>query len=149
MIANILIGLFMVGITVAIHAFGTIYLIRVLHHRFSKLEVKKHNTRVVSLLIYTSIFITFLNTCEAIIWALLYYFLPEILEINTLEEAIYFSLVTFTTLGFGDVTIGPNYRILTGIEAMNGILLIGWSTALMFATVQSIWKRNWKNSTEK
>ena len=139
----------MVGITVAIHAFGTIYLIRVVHHRFSKLEVKKHNTRVVSLLIYTSIFITFLNTCEAIIWALLYYFLPEILEINTLEEAIYFSLVTFTTLGFGDVTIGPNYRILTGIEAMNGILLIGWSTALMFATVQSIWKRNWKNSTEK
>ena len=95
------------------------------------------------------IFLLILNTCEAIIWALLYYFLPEILEINTLEEAIYFSLVTFTTLGFGDVTIGPNYRILTGIEAMNGILLIGWSTALMFATVQSIWKRNWKNSTEK
>ena len=149
MLLNILIGISMVGITVAIQAFGTIYWIRTVQRRLARLEVKKHKTRVVSLLIYTSLFLLILNTCEAILWGLLYHYLPEISEIKTLEEAIYFSLVTFTTLGFGDITIGPNYRILTGIEAMNGILLIGWSTALMFATVQNIWKRNWKIENEK
>jgi voltage-gated potassium channel Kch len=62
--------------------------------------------------------------------------LPGITEFDTIEKAIYFSLVTFTTLGYGDITISSANRILAGLEAINGILLIGWSTAYMFSVVQ-------------
>ena len=55
---------------------------------------------------------------------------------RTFEEAVYFSFVTFTTVGFGDVVLTPGVRLLSGIEALNGIILVGWSTALLFAVVQ-------------
>ena len=56
------------------------------------------------------------------------------------EAAIYFSFVTFTTLGYGDLTLSDGWRLLSGIEALNGILLDGWSTAVLFAVVQRIWQ---------
>ena len=51
------------------------------------------------------------------------------------------SFTTFTTLGYGDVTLQGPSRMLTGIEALNGVLLIGWSTALSFAVIQRVWKK--------
>lgn len=48
--------------------------------------------------------------------------------------------VTFTTLGYGDIVLGPEWRLLSGIEAINGIVLFGWSTAFLFAIVQRSWK---------
>ena len=61
-------------------------------------------------------------------------------ELADFEAAVYFSFVTFTTLGYGDITLSEGYRLLSGIQALNGILLVGWSTALMFAVVQKIWQ---------
>ena len=61
-------------------------------------------------------------------------------EFQTFEKAIYFSLVTFTTLGYGDISIASENRILSGLEAINGIILIGWSTAFMFNVFQEIYK---------
>jgi hypothetical protein len=43
-------------------------------------------------------------------------------------------------LGYGGITLDPEWRVLSGLEAMNGILLFGWSTALLFAVVQRSWK---------
>ena len=64
--------------------------------------------------------------------------LPGVEELTTWEDAIYFSIVTFTTLGYGDITISGGWRLLSGIEAMSGILLFGWSAALLFALVQQL-----------
>jgi len=44
-------------------------------------------------------------------------------------------------LGYGDITLSKPVRILSGVEAINGILLIGWTTALLFAVVQSAIKQ--------
>ncbi|MEM8800082.1 MAG: ion channel [Pseudomonadota bacterium] len=49
----------------------------------------------------------------------------------TIEEAAYFALVCFTTLGFGDIIIGPPWRLLTGFAAANGLILFGVSTAFL------------------
>ena len=57
---------------------------------------------------------------------------------------MYFSLVTFTTLGYGEITISSANRILAGLEAINGITLIGWSTAFMFAVFQELIKKSFK-----
>jgi len=42
----------------------------------------------------------------------------------------------FTTLGYGDITINSANRMLAGFEAMNGVLLLGWTTAMMFSLLQ-------------
>jgi hypothetical protein len=61
-------------------------------------------------------------------------------ELATFEQAAYFSFVTFTTLGYGDITLSESWRLLSGIEALNGILLVGWTTAMIFTVVQRIWQ---------
>jgi hypothetical protein len=47
------------------------------------------------------------------------------------EPAVYFSLVTFTTLGFGDIVLGAEWRIMSGLMAANGLLIFGLTTAVL------------------
>lgn len=67
------------------------------------------------------------------IWAALYRLLGEF---DHFEEALYFSGVTFTSLGYGDVTLSPESRLLGPVEAANGLLMVGISTALFASVVQ-------------
>src|SRR6266403_940532 len=55
----------------------------------------------------------------------------------------YFSLATYTTIGFGDVVVGPGWRVLAGIEGLTGILLVGRSTAFVFAVVNRMYE-HWR-----
>jgi voltage-gated potassium channel Kch len=93
-------------------------------------------------LVNTAIVVLILHTLEIIIWALAYQSLVPASELASFEEAVYFSFVTFTTLGYGDITLTEGFRLLSGIEAMNGIILVGWSTAMIFAVVQHIWRNS-------
>lgn len=52
-----------------------------------------------------------------------------------LQSAIYFSAVTYTTTGYGDVVLPLEWRLLGGVEALTGILMCGWSTGFFFAVV--------------
>ncbi len=136
MLINIAIGVFIIGITILIHGYGTIFWVKLLSRKYKKKQNSSLNKKTVWLLIYTAIFLLSLNFMEAIIWGFAYYILPGITEFDTLEKAIYFSLVTFTTLGYGEITIHSTNRILAGLEAMNGVLLLGWTTAIMFSVLQ-------------
>jgi len=64
-------------------------------------------------------------------------------ELPNVETALYFSLATYTTIGFGDVVVGPGWRVLAGIEGLTGILLVGWSTAFVFAVVNRMYE-HWR-----
>jgi hypothetical protein len=64
-------------------------------------------------------------------------------ELPNLETAVYFSLATYTTIGFGDVVLGPGWRVLAGIEGLMGLVLIGWSTAFVFAIVNRMYE-HWR-----
>ena len=74
---------------------------------------------------------------EVWVWALLYLGLGAV---HSMEEAVYFSTVTFTTLGFGDITLDEPWRLLSSFEAANGLLMFGWSTALVFLAVQWVYE---------
>lgn len=79
----------------------------------------------------------FLGTIiEVWIWATLYLALGAV---GTLEKAVYFSTVTFTTLGYGDIVLDEEWRLLSSFEAANGLLMFGWTTALVFAAVQWVY----------
>ncbi len=140
MILNIIIGLVVIGITIIIQAYGTKIWIQHLKIEYASKPLIHFDKRTVKLLIYTALFLLSLNFIEAIIWGFTYYLLPGITEFEDLEKAIYFSLVTFTTLGYGEITISSTNRILSGLEAMNGVLLLGWTTAMMFSVLQYVLK---------
>ena len=60
----------------------------------------------------------------------------------SLTTCMYFSAENFTSLGFGDLTpIGP-VRLLVGVEALNGLLLIGWSASFTYIAMQQFWLRD-------
>lgn len=141
MLINIIIGLIAIGTTVLIQGYGTSYWLIFMNKNYYKLPNKTFEKKSVRLLIFTAFFLLLIHFIQAGIWAFIYFILPGITEFETFEKAIYFSLVTFTTLGYGEITLGASNRILAGFEAINGILLIGWSTAFMFSVVQSIWQR--------
>ncbi|MEZ5583421.1 MAG: potassium channel family protein [Candidatus Competibacteraceae bacterium] len=135
-----LIALFIVALTVIVHAVGTSYWIRFVLHHYADHDgyFKPHKT--LPALIWTAVVLMLLHLTEVGLWALTYRLLPEI-QLDTFEKAAYFSLVTFTTVGYGDVTLSETkWRLLSGMEALDGILLVGWSTALLFMIVQRSWK---------
>jgi hypothetical protein len=69
---------------------------------------------------------------EAASWAGTYMTVGAISEF---PRALYFSMVTYTTLGFGDVVLDPQWQVLSGFQAANGIIMFGWTTAVIVATV--------------
>lgn len=68
-------------------------------------------------------------------WALVYLGLGEF---DRLEPAVYFSTVVFTTLGFGDLVVSPDWRLMASCEAAGGLLLFGLSTAFLFEVLREI-----------
>jgi len=77
---------------------------------------------------------------QALIWALLYLSHPAITTLPDLETALYFSMVTFTSVGYGDVVLTGNWRMLASLQGANGVILFGWTTALIFYVIQSVYK---------
>ena len=62
-------------------------------------------------------------------------FLVWLSALQSYNDAFYFSLVTFATLGYGDIVLAPGYRIFGALGATCGSLMLGWSTALIFAAI--------------
>jgi len=73
------------------------------------------------------------NVLQILIWALLYWSMGAF---ETLEIAAYFSGVTFTTLGYGDFTLPPRLRLVGVLQAANGVMMFGITTAAFVAAVQ-------------
>jgi hypothetical protein len=73
---------------------------------------------------------------ESGLWAATYL---AVGSISGIEQALYFSTVTYTTLGFGDLVLDDRWRLLSSFEAANGVIIFGWSTALIFAAVQRVY----------
>ena len=72
---------------------------------------------------------------EIAFWAVLFVICGEFPEFGT---AYYHSAVNYTTLGYGDVIMTPSWRMLGPLEAANGMLMFGVSTAIIFAVIQRL-----------
>ena len=96
--------------------------------------------RRIGLLLRLFMWVVVLHLIQVGLWAVVFW---RARELPTLETAVYFSLVSYTTIGFGDVVLGPGWRVLAGIEGLAGIILIGWSTAFVFAVVNRMYE-HWR-----
>jgi hypothetical protein len=77
------------------------------------------------------------NMAQMVIWAVLFLLLGEFDDFAT---ALYHSAVNFVTLGYGDIIMSARWRLLGPLEAVNGILMFGVSTAVMTAAVMDVVK---------
>ena len=79
------------------------------------------------------LFVMSVQTVNVWVWATTFYFTGVFKEF---EPSLYFSLVSFSTLGFGDIILDDKWRLLSGLAAANGLLSFGWSTAYMVELVR-------------
>lgn len=123
----------MVVITVLIHLFGLAVLMRVLrsHTRvFRKLTIMP-----LTLLLAATIGIIAIHTVEIWLYAFLYLQLDAF---SHFEQALYFSTVTYATIGYGDLVMPHQWRILGAIEGAAGIIMLGWSTAFLISLLTQL-----------
>ena len=119
--------------TTAIHAGGMVMAMQLFD--WKKGRSSKRLTRI--FLVSGIVIMMFLaSVMEVCVWALTYLALNAI---EGFERALYFSMVTFTTLGYGDVVLVERWRLLSSFEAANGIIMFGWTTAIVIAAVQRIY----------
>ncbi|SDZ76128.1 potassium channel family protein [Microbulbifer marinus] len=137
MLATILIASLLIVITTAIHAVGMMVAIRLsrsfwnLHPKHPMLPIAR--PMVVSCVV---LLMFLLSILEVLVWSVSYRLLGVFPE---LEPAMYFSMVTYTTLGYGDVVLNEQWRLLASFQAANGIIIFGWTTAVVLAVVQRLY----------
>jgi voltage-gated potassium channel len=135
----LIISIGMIGLTVAIHTLGAVAWLSNLGRRIAHRASMNKPRRMFSGILTTAIALISLHIFEAFLWAIVYLQLPAQAGLKNFHEAFYFSLITFTTLGYGDITLDGKWQILTGIQGMVGIVVFGLTTALLFAVIQKFW----------
>ncbi|HSG55487.1 MAG TPA: ion channel, partial [Paracoccaceae bacterium] len=94
-----------------------------------------HRPKLILVLCVSAVWIMAQMTAGVWLWALT---LMALGVFETLELAVYFALVAFTTLGFGDVLLPLEWRLLGGMAAANGLLNIGLVTALLVEALRQV-----------
>lgn len=94
-----------------------------------------HRPKLLLLVLLASLWVVGTITAGVWLWALTYDLLGVF---PTLEESLYFSIVTYTTLGYGDVILPQEWRILSGMTSTNGFLNFGLVTALLVEALRQI-----------
>lgn len=126
-------GLLLTNITIA--AVAAMVLEGILIKAHPWLTVEPHQPKLVLLITGVSLWVLGVVTAGVWVWALAY---RGVGAFGTLEEAVYFSLVSYTTLGFGDVLMPHGWRLLSGMEAANGFLTFGLLTALLLEGLRQV-----------
>ena len=134
-----LLGVALLATCVIVQSLGMLVLIRWLSRVRRVLESRSTYLRV-ALLLRLFVGIVLLHLVQVGLWAVVFWRAQELPNVDT---ALYFSLATYTTIGFGDVVVGPGWRVLAGIEGLTGILLVAWSTAFVFAVVNRMYE-HWR-----
>ncbi|PDQ23070.1 metal transporter [Mesorhizobium sanjuanii] len=129
MVLNLFLGTIVISLTVLIHTFGLIAVTQAMGHLVARFRMHGRRSRVVAMIsVVMGLFAVM--TAEVWLWAGVYRLLGVLPDFET---ALYFSTITFSTVGYGDVVPAHDWRVLAALEGVNGFLLIGWSTAYLIA----------------
>jgi hypothetical protein len=132
-----MLGQFLVGgaasaCNIAIHALvmtGVVQVARTMNVR----RTLHPSMRLAGVMIATVLVLMAAHASEVMMWALVYQIVDAVPAHASL---VYFSFVNYTTLGYGDVVPVERWQLLGPVTAMNGVLLFGWSTAVIFEVLR-------------
>lgn len=132
MFANLAMATLLVAVTVTIHFFGLLLLLRALRWRGSRFRASTSVAGQGALILFVVLGIFAIHTLE--IWLYAAAFIA-VGAMDALEPALYFSTTNFASLGYGDILLSPDWRLFGAIEAANGVILFAWSTAFLISVM--------------
>lgn len=130
MIANLLVSAGLVAATAIVHGGGLILLSRMMKAATSAFGLERDSVLSILAMTLTVLAIFVLHLVEAAVWAFGYLALGTLPDFAT---AMYFSAATFSTIGYGDLTLVDHWQLLSALEGIAGFIFIGWSTAYLVA----------------
>jgi hypothetical protein len=135
-------GLPLILLTVILHAFGLVSIREKAVAIHARMSARKHISSTAAAVVIiggVTVLATLLHGAEAGLWALIYLFIGALQDP---ASAVLYSLGALTTYGHQSVFLEPHWRLLGAIEALNGWLLFGLSTAFLFSLLEEISQKN-------
>ena len=132
MLRQLLFGGAVSTVNIAIHALVMMILIKVAR-RASARSKSRASEHLMLVMIPTVLVLMLTHAAEITVWSLAY----GLVDATPPDaDRLYFAFVNYTTLGYGDVVPVRRWNLLGPMTALNGVLLIGWSTAVIFEVLR-------------
>jgi hypothetical protein len=132
MALQFLIGCIVSIVNIMVHALVTVGAVGIARSAGSRNAVRP-GLRLMIVMVGTATVLMMAHTLEVFVWALAY---ATVGVAPADSDLLYFAFVNYTTLGYGDITPVQAWRLTGPMTAMNGILMFGWSTAVLFEVLR-------------
>jgi hypothetical protein len=127
----------LIVLTVIFHVIGLgLFNVRVDRFVTSIKDHRRYDFLFVLVMAVTTIWATFLLAVDAGVWAVAYRWLGALPDNGA---ALFYSLSAITTFGHTDLYLAPHWRLMGALEALDGIMLFGLTTAFMYGMIQLVW----------
>ena len=135
LLTQILLGTAVIGVCVIIHVAAIVILLGIVRRHAADWIHWHYYPGATLIMLILVLGLLLAHTIEIWLWAVIYVHLGEFPD---LTNALYFSTVTFTTLGYGDITLSQDWQLFSSLESAGGILLFGLSTGAAVAAMMAI-----------
>lgn len=130
-------GILLVAVTIAIHGFGMLLTLRSTSRMKERADLNPRFFSGLWVLILASWMIIFVHLVEVGVWASFFHLRHAVKDaVPTFSTAYYFAMMDYTTLGSA-FTLKPEWRLLSGMIAIAGLLTFAWSTGVLLMLAQS------------
>jgi len=137
---SLILGFVLMAVCVAIQCFVVSALLRFLLVLRTKQLIKPTLSGTSAVLIVVMLIMVAGNFAQIALWAALFRAGGEFHDFAT---AFYHSVVNFTTLGYGDIVMSEEGRLLGALEAGNGVLMFGLTTGVLFMVLSALMQKAW------
>ncbi|HET9710261.1 MAG TPA: ion channel [Pyrinomonadaceae bacterium] len=146
MLSELVIAAAIVAVCLIIHIAGILLMAEWLLRRREYLEQTARRHHFVVLIVTLFAGIVILHVAQTSLWAAFYYAQGLF---SDFETSLYFSMVSFTTIGYGDVLLPRTWRLLGVIEGFSGVVLCGVSTGFIFAVINAMFQARLRQRSDR
>nr|WP_029079673.1 MULTISPECIES: potassium channel family protein [unclassified Bradyrhizobium]QIG99613.1 two pore domain potassium channel family protein [Bradyrhizobium sp. 6(2017)] len=132
MLFQLIVGSAVSAINIVLHSLFTVLVIGLMRN-VALSAAGRFGLQLSGVMVTTALILMVAHTLEIMVWSLAYFAMGAA---PTGSDLIYFAFVNYTTLGYGDVIPVKQWLLVGPMAAMNGILMFGWSTAVLFEVLQ-------------
>jgi len=129
MLLQLTVGALISAINIGIHALVTVLAVGIARSAGLR-KVERPRLHLMGVMIATAAVLNVAHALEVLVWAWTYAIVQAVAAPES--DLVYFAFVNYTTLGYGDITPVREWRLIGPLTAMNGVLLFGWSAAILF-----------------
>ena len=138
MLVTLALGGMMTIVAIVVHLAGILLLLHLLRRNAHQATAAKNGrdlARQLALIVAVTLGIFIVHGVEIWLYAFAYVLSGALPDLPT---AVYFSAVSYSTIGFGDIVLGPEWRIFGAFEGVTGLILIGWSSAFLLSVTSRL-----------